>query len=112
MPWKRGESGNPKGKAQGTRTGVCDAFVRDLHDDWRKHGKAALAACRKEEPATYVRVVAGLLPKETNANLNMNAGESLERLIAIIDRLDSDGVKAAVAACLDSEQEQPAHIRH
>lgn len=110
MAFEKGKSGNPGGRPKDTRTGLCEAFSRDLHEDWREHGKSALQACRVEEPATYVRVVAALLPKENN--INVNAGESLERFIAILDRLDDNQIAAAVASSLDSEQEQPPNIRH
>jgi hypothetical protein len=39
-------------------------FIKALCDDFDKHGVVALRRVREEDPSTYARVVAGILPKE------------------------------------------------
>jgi hypothetical protein len=60
---KRFEAGNP-GRPKGARNKLGEAFVSALHDDFAEHGVGALAKVREEDPAAYMRVIAGLLPKE------------------------------------------------
>jgi hypothetical protein len=38
--------------------------LQDLEADWEEHGKAALQQAREKDPVAYVRVVAGLLPRD------------------------------------------------
>ena len=62
--WKPGTSGNPAGRPRGSRNKLSEDFVAALYDDFQAHGAAAIAACRAEKPDVYVRVIAGLLPKD------------------------------------------------
>jgi hypothetical protein len=39
-------------------------FLTALAEDFEEHGKEAIAACRENTPAAYVKVVAALLPKQ------------------------------------------------
>lgn len=59
-----GVSGNPGGYAKGVRNRLNAEFLRVLADDFKAHGKDAIKACREDDPAAYVRALAGLLPKE------------------------------------------------
>lgn len=61
------------GRPKGSRNKFAEQFFRDFHTDWEKHGIEALAACRKEDPATYCRIAATLIPKE----LHLKEGESI-----------------------------------
>lgn len=56
------------GRKKGSRSKLGEAFLSDLLEDWEEHGMYALRACRIEEPATYCRIVASILPKEINLN--------------------------------------------
>lgn len=62
--WKKGEAPNPGGKPVGARNRLQGNFVNALADDFELHGKKAIVELREKDVATYVRVVAGLMPKE------------------------------------------------
>lgn len=55
--------GNP-GKPRGSRHKLGEAFIQALHDDFEKHGAETIEKVRAEKPDAYVKVIAGLLPKE------------------------------------------------
>jgi hypothetical protein len=65
-PWlfQPGQSGNPAGRVKGSRNKLSEDFVAVLYDDFTANGKTAIEACRANSPETYVKVIAGLLPKE------------------------------------------------
>jgi hypothetical protein len=58
------------GRPKGSRTRLCDQFVKDLAADWLVHGPQTIRVLRVEDPSTYVRVVAGLMPKELDAHID------------------------------------------
>lgn len=62
--WKPGQSGNPAGRTKGSRNRLKEAFLRDLAEAWEKNGRDAIEQVIKSDPATFIRVVASLLPKE------------------------------------------------
>ena len=62
--FKPGQSGNPLGKPKGARNKLGEAFIEALHDDFNEHGVEAIQTMRSTDPSSYVRVIAGLLPKE------------------------------------------------
>src|SRR5262249_15142726 len=64
MPWKPGQSGNPKGRPKGSRNKLGEQFIQDVYVKWLDKGDAALTAMVRDDPSGFVRVVAGLLPKE------------------------------------------------
>ena len=77
MPFKKGQSGNPLGRRVGSRDALNRAFINDLCNDWRQHGKGVIEKVRAEEPATYLRVVASLVPKDVNIG---KSGDELDHL--------------------------------
>jgi hypothetical protein len=54
-------------KSRGARSRLSAAFVDALAADWAEHGDAVLAKVRTENPATYAKLVAELVPKQVEA---------------------------------------------
>jgi hypothetical protein len=105
-PWRPGQSGNPRGRPKGARNRLGTAFLEALEADFNQFGPQAIAQVREKKPEVYIKVVADLLPKE--ANINVEASEAFVNLWRRI----SDGLGEELADSLDAEQEQPALVRH
>jgi len=102
-PFKPGQSGNPKGRPKGARNRLGTQFLEALEADFNQFGPQAIALVRKGKPDIYIRVVAGLLPKE--ANINVEANEAFVELWRRI----SDGLGDELADRLD---EEPLVVKH
>jgi Family of unknown function (DUF5681) len=105
-PFKPGQSGNPKGRPKGARNRLGTQFLEALETDFNQHGPQAIALVREKKPEVYMRVVADLLPKE--ANINVDAGEAFVELWRRI----SDGLGDDLADRLDAEQKPTSSVRH
>lgn len=83
------KAGNP-GRPKGARNKLGEAFIEALHDDFNEHGIAAIQVVRAEKPDQYLKVIASLLPKDVNLNINEQYGEmSDDELIDRIRQLDA-----------------------
>jgi len=63
-PWKKGDVPNPAGRPKGSRHKLSEKFIRALHDDFERHGDGVIEAVRSEAPAEYLRIIAGIVPKQ------------------------------------------------
>lgn len=66
-PWLPGQSGNPNGRPKGARNKLEEDFIRDLHEAWKRDGKAAIDAAYAEQPELLLRMVASVLGKRLRA---------------------------------------------
>jgi hypothetical protein len=96
-PWQPGQSGNPAGRPKSARNKLTEDFLSAVAEDFEKHGKEALKTVREEDPSTYLRVVAQIIPKE--AELNIKGDDafvalwqkvSSGALADLIDKMESD----------------------
>lgn len=55
---------NGGGRPKGSRNRLGEQFLDDLYALWETDGVAALKQARDEKPMEFVKMVAGLLPKE------------------------------------------------
>lgn len=60
------------GRKPGSRNKLGEQFLADLADAWQQHGTEALRRCFEEEPATFCKIVAGLLPKEAELSVSVD----------------------------------------
>lgn len=64
--FKPGNQANPTGRPKGSRNKLADDFIGDLAKVWAESGLEALRSVKDNDPSTFVRVVAGLMPKDVN----------------------------------------------
>ena len=80
------------GRVAGTRNKLSHAFVSDALESWHKNGKAALEIVFREKPDVYVRVMAGIIPRE------------LMMLDGKIDTISEDDLDAALNKILEERK--------
>ena len=87
------------GRPKGSRNKLGEAFTDALYADFQTHGIEAITKVRDNDPSTYVRVIAGLLPKEVKIEqqpLGDMSDDELGRLIDLIRA--ADGASVSVGA--------------
>ena len=88
-PWQPGQSGNPAGRPKGARSKLGEAFLEAMHEDFHEHGASVIERVRIEKPDQYLKVVASILPKDLNVNINQMDDLTDDQLIQRIRQLDS-----------------------
>ena len=63
-PFMPGHSGNPFGRPKGAKNKLTELFLSAVADDFAEHGSEALARVRTVDPASYLKIVSGLIPRE------------------------------------------------
>ena len=89
--FKPGQSGNPAGRPKGARNKLTEDFLSDVLDAWQVSGKAAITEMIADKPGDFVKMVAGLIPKDVNLNVNnmddMSDAELAERIQSLASTL-------------------------
>ena len=62
--FRPGQSGNPAGKPNGARNKLGEAFILDMYEAWRAHGSDAIQDVIDTKPEMFLKVIAGILPRE------------------------------------------------
>ena len=63
-----GNSGG--GRPKGSRNKLAEAFITDMQADWEANGASVIETVRSERPDVYLKVVASILPRDLNVNIN------------------------------------------
>ena len=87
--WQPGHSGNPAGRAHGSRNKLTEEVICALLRDFRQHGQKAVARVRQTQPAAYLKILALLVPREHKVEhsnpLKELTDEQLEAMIEYIE---------------------------
>lgn len=94
--FKPGVAANPKGRPKGSRNKFGEKFITDFMADWEKYGKKAIRNARRDDPVAYLRVAAGLLPKDFNINVSSEA--ELEKMLEQFDDEQLEAIFTAISA--------------
>jgi hypothetical protein len=104
--------GQPKmgGRQKGAKNRLSWAFISELASDFEKFGAETIRIARIEKPHEYLKIVAGLMPKEfefTETTLTEVSDNDLDAVITYIrGRL---AAKRELAADIGSREEPTTH---
>jgi hypothetical protein len=65
----QGTTGLP-GRPKGARNKLAEAMIEDLYQDWKAHGIQAIHEVRETRPADYLKIVAMVVSKCVDLNLD------------------------------------------
>src|SRR5262245_7938487 len=89
MTFKQGVSGNPHGNRHHTRHLLNQEFMQALLLHFRQHGKKAIEKVAREQPASYLKILGLLVPREHKVEhsnpLKDLTDEQLEAMIEYIE---------------------------
>ena len=78
-----------RGRPRGSRNKFCREFIEALQRDFQEHGADAIKIVRIEDPSTYLRVCASLMPRElTVETVAADLGD--DELDNVIERLRNE----------------------
>ncbi len=80
--------GNP-GRPKGARNKLGEMFIEDVLAAWESKGAAAIHTVIEKRPQDFLKVVASLLPKDLNVNINQIGEMTDEQLLDRIRKLDA-----------------------
>jgi hypothetical protein len=90
-----GNTGAGGGRRRGSRNRLAEQFVTDFLAAWEAHGADALMRVAAEDPASFVRVAASLLPRKIEVE---RVDLTDEQLVSRIQQLAAElGVEIGAA---------------
>jgi hypothetical protein len=93
------------GRAKGVKNRLSHAFLTALVEDFEQHGAEAIKICRVERPNEYVKIVAGLMPRELDITNNTLTDIDDSQLVEFIEyiRLQLGERTQRIASRADTE---------
>src|SRR5215469_6218356 len=91
MTFKQGVSGNPHGNRHHTRHLLNQEFMQALLLHFRQHGKKAIEKVAREQPASYLKILGLLVPREHkvehSGGVKAMSDEEIEQAIELIQTM-------------------------
>jgi hypothetical protein len=87
-----------KGRKVGSKVKLSESFLSGIAADFAKYGKDVIQYVRQNEPSTYLRIVASIVPRETIAKLEVSGEVEIkhrEQQILMAYRLLGENVTEA-----------------
>jgi hypothetical protein len=83
-PWKKGESGNPKGRPIGSRQKIAEAMLKDLQAIWKTHGRQALDRLAQEDPGKFAQIAFGILPRDILLQIDSQQTVTIQEIKRVV----------------------------
>ncbi len=100
---------NGGGRPKGSRNRLSEDFLRALHEDFQENGAVAIRRVRVERPQDYIKVIAGLLPKEMDLNINryddISDNQLRQEFIHAVTEARTLGIDIGVGSVAGEDQE-------
>lgn len=77
------------GRKKGSRNKLGEEFLQDMLEAWQAQGKEVIARVIEERPQDFMKVVASLLPRDVNLNVNSMEEVTDDELLQRIRDLDA-----------------------
>jgi hypothetical protein len=91
MTFQQGVSGNPAGNRHRTRHLLNQEFMQALLLHFRQHGKKAIEKVAREQPASYLKILGLLVPREHkvehSGGVKAMSDEEIEQAIELIQTM-------------------------
>src|SRR5262245_45624292 len=112
MTFQRGFSGNPHGNRHHTRHLLNQEFIQALLLHFREHGKKAIEKVAREQPASYLKILALLVPREHKVEYSNSlknwTDEELEAGIDLVKQMLES--RAATSGAVIEGTAEPAGV--
>lgn len=92
--WKKGVSGNPRGRPVASRQKIAEGIISDLAELWEEGGAKVLRHLMTEDPATFAKLAFGILPREALVSVSQSppgglAPDEWQTLRAVLDLIQA-----------------------